>query len=271
MKKTESEPKYDETADKFITAVLVLSFLIGTATHTADVIQLGFPGYSGIGDISRFCNYFWTSLLFINPIIAFLLIVKRSAGAVAAFIVISADVIINYSFYSSRMITHQVWEVPSFSLQFACFLFSFLTLPKLLCPKSGYYWIRTMIHSGFSKIPLIVLCIGLIIHIQGIATLDLENSSLWSLWVHFSMIVVDSLLLLALIMKLKIGFYGAIVGFGIFGLTQGVFAAGNFLGFDMPFNSIMGATLSISLLVIASLLDSRHELTGSLFKVLQKG
>lgn len=263
MKIFRSEPFYNNLSEKFITAVLALSFLIGTATHTADLIQLGFLGYTKMGDISQFYNCFWTSLLFIDPVVAVLLIVKRSAGAVAALIVISADVIINYSFFSSRMITLPIWEVPSFSLQFACFLFSLLTLPKLLCPGNGFGSIKKLINSGFTKIPLIVLCIGLIIHIYGIATLNLGNSSLWSLWVHFSMIIVDSLLLLALIMKLEIGFWGALVGFSLFGLTQGVFAAGNFLGFDMPFNVTMGITLSICLLVIASLLESRNELTGS--------
>ncbi|MFP4164334.1 MAG: hypothetical protein ACLFQB_10520 [Chitinispirillaceae bacterium] len=263
MDKHSPRPVSEDLSGRFITLVLVSAFLIGTATHTADVIKQGFLGYSKIGDVSGFYNCFWTSLLFVDPLIVVLLLFKRWAGAVAAFIVIAADVAVNYSYLSTHVVTLPVWEVPSFSLQAAVLLFSFLTLPKVLVWKKESGWFGKKVQRWYSKTPHIVLWAGLMIHIYGIASLKLETATLWNIWVHFSMIVVDSLLLAALIMKLRIGFWAALVGFSLFGLIQAGFAAGSFFGLSVPFNFTMGMTLSLCCLVVSSLLGNRSELTQS--------
>jgi hypothetical protein len=241
------------TADNFIVTVLVVSFLIGTTTHAIDVIKLGFFGYTRLGHVSQWQNFFWTSLLIIDPVVVFLLIFRRHIGAIAALVVLSADVIINYNYFKG-VPGLNIFFGPAFSLQSACLFFSLLTLPKLLINQTENVRIRSIILFYFFNIPVVVLAAGLVIHLKGLFSIPSGGLSLWAIWVHCFMTAFNALLLILIIKQKKIGFQIGIVTFGIFGAIQIIYAAGSFLPARLPFNFEMGNYLGVCCLTISSLL-----------------
>lgn len=76
--------------------VWVLGFLVGTTTHTADLIVGGVNAYS---DFPLGVRLFWVSLTFLDPATAALIIFRRRSGIVLGIAVIVADIAVNWTVF----------------------------------------------------------------------------------------------------------------------------------------------------------------------------
>jgi hypothetical protein len=76
--------------------VWVLGFLVGTTTHTADLIVGGLNAYS---DFPLGVRLFWVSLTFLDPATAALIIFRRRSGIVLGIAVIVADIAVNWTVF----------------------------------------------------------------------------------------------------------------------------------------------------------------------------
>jgi len=76
--------------------VWVLGFLVGTTTHTADLIVGGLNAYS---DFPLGVRLFWVSLTLLDPATAALIIFRRRSGIVLGIAVIVADIAVNWTVF----------------------------------------------------------------------------------------------------------------------------------------------------------------------------
>ncbi|MFB2582362.1 hypothetical protein ACEXQD_14025 [Herbiconiux sp. P15] len=74
----------------------VLGFLVGTTTHTADLIVGGANAY---GDFPLGVRLFWVSLTILDPATAALIIFRRRSGIVLGIAVIVADIAVNWTVF----------------------------------------------------------------------------------------------------------------------------------------------------------------------------
>jgi hypothetical protein len=255
----------------FILTVLIAGYLIGTMTHVihfSEVIRLGFIHSAKAYGVSPIVNGYWLSLTIIDPVIASLLVKKRNAGVILAFANILINVIVN-SFVQistlSVVTLHSIYDSLGniySGLQIALLIFSACTLPLFYSNPDEFSPGRTIYTRIFSFIPIIALFAGLIIHIIGLIQLVHHFNSLWTLWVHVSMILFDSGLMIVLWKRMKLGYIVGIAGFSIFGLLQGGFAVAIFLGVNCGFNLAMAITISICCLAISALLIDSNNCNG---------
>lgn len=77
--------------------IWVIGFLIGTTTHTMDLIVGGLNAYSGFPVGVRL---FWVTLTILDPITAALIIVRRRSGIVLGSAVIIADIAVNWTVFA---------------------------------------------------------------------------------------------------------------------------------------------------------------------------
>jgi hypothetical protein len=247
----------------FTVAVLIIGYLIGTMTHAAhfsEVVKLGFINSAKVYEVSPIINGYWLSLTIIDPVIAFLLIKKRNTGAILAFANILINVIVNSTVQISSLpvITfHSIYDSLGKiynGLQIALLIFSACTLPLFYCGPDKHSPGKISYTRIFSFIPIVALSAGLIIHICGLIQLVHHFDSLWMLWVHVSMILIDSGLIYALWKRMWLGYIVGIAGFSIFGLLQAGFAIAIFFGVKCGFNLAMAVTISICCLAVSALL-----------------
>ncbi|MBF4569087.1 hypothetical protein ITJ57_09955 [Plantibacter sp. VKM Ac-2880] len=76
----------------------VIGFLIGTTTHTADLIFGGLDVYGGFPPGVRL---FWVSLTILDPATAVLIILRRRSGIVLGSAVIIADIAVNWTVFAT--------------------------------------------------------------------------------------------------------------------------------------------------------------------------
>jgi hypothetical protein len=76
--------------------VWVFGFLVGTTTHTADLIVGGVNAYS---DFPLGVRLFWMSLTILDPATAALIIFRRRSGIVLGIAVIVADIAVNWTVF----------------------------------------------------------------------------------------------------------------------------------------------------------------------------
>lgn len=255
--------------DNFICLVLIIGFSIGTFTHIIDLIDIikyGFFKYAELYHISPLLNAYWISLTIVDPLIVLLLLKNIKIGAIAGFINIFINVVVNSSYQlinidylTLSIIVDKLGTIYN-SLQIALLLFSALTLPILLAPqeldrRAQFY------PQAFGQIPLVVLSMGLLIHIVGLAHLINNFSTIWIAWVHISMTVIDSVLIILIFNRLRLAYILALLGFGIFGALQAGMAIGNFFGLKVGFNLEGGIALTLCCLAIASLLTNKNRFT----------
>jgi len=247
----------------FVIAVLVIGHLIGTMTHIIllfDVIRLGFMNSAKSFGVSSIVNGYWISLTIIDPAIAFLLIKNRRTGVAFGFANILINVIVNSSIQiaSLTVITlHSVYEALGNifnGLQIALLIFSSFTLPLFFIQPDLIKKLKSNYVHVFHYIPIIALSTGLLIHLVGLFNLIQKFESLWILWVHVSMIIIDTGLIYALWKRMRLGYIFGIIGFSLFGLLQAGFAGAIFIGFNWSFNLSMAITIAICSLSISALL-----------------
>ena len=75
----------------------VIGFLIGTTTHTADLILGGLDVYGGFPAGVRL---FWVTLTVLDPITAVLIILRRRSGIVLGIAVMIADIAVNWTVFA---------------------------------------------------------------------------------------------------------------------------------------------------------------------------
>jgi hypothetical protein len=75
----------------------VIGFLVGTTTHTADLIIGGVDAYSGFPLGVRL---FWVTLTILDPATAVLIICRRRSGVVLGSAVIIADIAVNWTVFA---------------------------------------------------------------------------------------------------------------------------------------------------------------------------
>lgn len=257
----------------FIIVVLIIGYLIGTMTHIihfSDVLRLGFINSAKTYGVSPIVNGYWLSLTIIDPVVAFLLFKKRKSGVLLAFFNILINVAVNSYLQIASLNTlslHSIYNALGNigqGLQIALLLFSLFTLPIFFIKTDTDSRNRFSYVHIFNLIPIIALATGLIIHLTGLIILIHRFESLWNLWVHFSMTIIDSALIYALWNKLRSGYIIGLIGFGIFGLMQAGFAGANYMGFNCAFNLAMAVTISVCCLSISALLINGDIYTSTL-------
>ncbi|MDN4640343.1 hypothetical protein QCD70_08830 [Agreia sp. PsM10] len=75
----------------------MIGFLVGTTTHTADLIIGGLDAYSGFPVGVRL---FWVTLTILDPATAVLIICRRRSGVVLGSAVIVADIAVNWTVFA---------------------------------------------------------------------------------------------------------------------------------------------------------------------------
>ena len=76
----------------------VIGFLVGTTTHTADLIVGGLDVYSGFPLGVRL---FWVTLTILDPVTAALIIFRRRSGVVLGSAVMIADIAVNWTVFAT--------------------------------------------------------------------------------------------------------------------------------------------------------------------------
>jgi hypothetical protein len=254
-----------ENAYSFIFLILAVGYITGTVTHIVhfqSVIKTGFLQFAELHKISPVVNGYWLLLTLIDPAIAFLLIKKSKLGILLGFLNILINVTVNCSVVINKLETVTIMSIYHAlgnifnSLQIALFLFSLFTLPLFYLEKAKIVENKILYLKFYKIIPQLVLIIGIVIHTYGICKIVQGQilSSLWSLWVDFSMLVINSVLLYTLLKKYRIGYFGGIMIFTVFALLQGGFAVAIYIGVNTYFNLIMALTITVCCLAISSLL-----------------
>jgi hypothetical protein len=84
-----------------IVAIYIIGFTIGTISHSIDIVLNGFLGYTFAPFI---LNIFWTSLVFIDPLIILLLFLKFKPAILLSVLTMILDILINltYGLYKSQ-------------------------------------------------------------------------------------------------------------------------------------------------------------------------
>lgn len=89
------KPFYKNTTylkhDLIIGSILIIGFLVGTSTHARDITAIGFFGYKGF----ILFNIFWTLLVILDPLAAFLLFIDKKAGLILGISIMVFDILIN--------------------------------------------------------------------------------------------------------------------------------------------------------------------------------
>lgn len=75
----------------------VVGFLVGTTTHTADLVVSGLNAYSAFPLGVRL---FWVTLTILDPATAALIIFRRRSGIVLGSAVIIADIAVNWTVFA---------------------------------------------------------------------------------------------------------------------------------------------------------------------------
>ena len=76
----------------------VIGFLVGTTTHTADLVVGGFDAYSAFPLGVRL---FWVALTILDPVTAAMIICRRRSGIVLGSAVIIADIAVNWTVFAT--------------------------------------------------------------------------------------------------------------------------------------------------------------------------
>ena len=84
------------TSTRLIIGVWAIGFVVGTITHTIDLVTGGFNVYAGFPEPVR---WFWISLTVIDPLVVILLIRRSRATAPLGVLVMIADLAVNWTVF----------------------------------------------------------------------------------------------------------------------------------------------------------------------------
>ena len=81
--------------NRIVFFIFCIGFIVGTVSHTTDILNLGFLGYT----FAPFAlNVFWTSLVFLDPLVILLLFLNLRIAILLAIIVMVFDITINLTY-----------------------------------------------------------------------------------------------------------------------------------------------------------------------------
>ena len=83
---------------RVIVALWAVGFIVGTTTHTIDLVTGGLNVYAGFPEPVR---WFWISLTVIDPLVVLLILFRSRAAAPAAVLVMLADLAVNWTVFST--------------------------------------------------------------------------------------------------------------------------------------------------------------------------
>lgn len=81
---------------RLIVGVWAVGFVVGTTTHTIDLLAGGFNVYVGFPEPVR---WFWISLTVIDPLVVILLILRSQAAVPLGVLVMIADLAVNWTVF----------------------------------------------------------------------------------------------------------------------------------------------------------------------------
>lgn len=81
---------------RLIVAVWVVGFIVGTITHTIDLVAGGINVYAGFPEPVK---WFWVSLTVLDPLVVMLLALRSRAAAPVAVLVMIADLAVNWTVF----------------------------------------------------------------------------------------------------------------------------------------------------------------------------
>jgi hypothetical protein len=242
---------------RFIILTLAACFAIGTVTHSIDIFQLGFFGYSKLPQVTFQMNIFWSSLIFLDPLVILLLFLRRNYGIVLGFFVLLADVAVNMNFILKHASSFTSFS-PSVALQISALLFSLFTLPLWIGYSHGNrfkFYCRI-----FSFMPILSFSYWLFLHAAGI--IRLFNSAipptLWNIWSQFSMFFLDGFIMVTLLKKTRIGLSTAFIALVLLSgeiLVCAALALVNVI--TTPITISAGIALAMSFLSITALIMTK--------------
>ncbi|TFC87407.1 hypothetical protein [Cryobacterium sp. TMT4-31] len=79
-------------------ALWIVGYLIGTSTHTVDLVLGGTNAYSSFPDPLRL---FWILLTVLDPLVVVLILLQKQVGVVLGVVVIVVDVGVNATVYAT--------------------------------------------------------------------------------------------------------------------------------------------------------------------------
>jgi hypothetical protein len=112
-------------AEILIRTLLIIGFLVGTTTHTLDIASIGFFSYKGF----ILFNIFWTLLVFLDPLVAFLIFIDKSVGLTFGFVIMVLDITVNSIDIFAKIANDQPFTFFYYAFQFPFFILI-----------SVYYW-----------------------------------------------------------------------------------------------------------------------------------
>jgi len=250
---------------RFILAILIICFTVGTITHVLDIYSLGFFGYAKLAHVGSGLNIFWSLLVVFDPIVILLLFTRRMAGIIVGFVVLLSDVAVNsyfvLKFTSSSVVTDQALALQIFAL-----LFSAFTLPLWLSHRSGT--ILKIYPVLFSYLPHCSFIYWFCLHIFWSAKLScgMIPPTLWNIWSQVSMLCLDAFIIIALLKKTRIGFYAAFIAIVIVSAEIIICCALAYAHvLNTPVSISAGIGLAMCLLSITALIISKHRYTLRFF------
>lgn len=81
---------------RLIATLWAVGFIVGTTTHTIDLVTGGLHVYAGFPEAVR---WFWISLTVLDPLVVILLIFRSRAAAPVAVLVMVADLAVNWTVF----------------------------------------------------------------------------------------------------------------------------------------------------------------------------
>ncbi|MFK7987041.1 MAG: hypothetical protein AB8I08_13535 [Sandaracinaceae bacterium] len=111
---------------RWILLVLVGGLLVGTVSHVFDVIRAGSEPYA---DQPRLFNLFWTALVVLDPVGAWLLVHRTKVGLLLLTGIMLVDIAVNVLAFGDRGIVSPPNAPLLFQIGFG--LFTFLSVPVL--------------------------------------------------------------------------------------------------------------------------------------------
>lgn len=81
---------------RIIVGIWAIGFIVGTTTHTIDLVTGGFNVYAGFPEPVR---WFWISLTVLDPLVVILLILRSRAAVPLAVLVMVADLAVNWTVF----------------------------------------------------------------------------------------------------------------------------------------------------------------------------
>jgi hypothetical protein len=94
--------------ERLVVGVLIVGFVIGTSTHMLQIVNRGWVVFAAA---PIWMNVYWTSLTFLDPFAAFLLLRARRAGLMLAVTIMLSDVAVNtYALYGLSL-PFAVWAL----------------------------------------------------------------------------------------------------------------------------------------------------------------